>query len=507
MDLKSKRIAKNTFYLYIRMAILMLVNVFTSRILLDKLGVDDYGIYNVVGGITALFGFFSSSLTNASLRFLAVELGKNNIPQANAVFNQHLQLYALVILFIVVVSETIGIWFVGNKLNIDPSRIYAATCVFHFTVASFCITLLGIVFNACIVAHEAMNVYAIVSIFDGFAKLGIAYLISISSMDRLIFYGALMFVVTFLAQTLYASYCFIKFPECRLRWIWDRQIMKKTGALVSWNMLGTAVYAVNDSGVNILMNLFFGPAINAARALSYQVSAAIGNFSNNFYTSVRPQLMKSYAAKDNEYMLKLFYSSGKYSFFLLWVVCIPILFCSKELLAIWLVEVPEYAGVFTIWILIYGLVNTLNNPIWTIALASGELKKYILIGSGVFLLIFPLSYIALKLGASPISVFVIMVGVRLVYLYVVLRIISSYIYITRHDYLKKVIYPIVKSVVVSLVVIGGVYCIMPVTDLLHTIVFCILAVVIAGSCVWLMGTTRGERIVIIDMVKRRIHKI
>lgn len=505
MDSNSKRIAKNTAFLYVRMAILMLVNIFTSRILLDKLGVDDYGIYNVVGGVTALFAFFSSSLTNASQRFLTVELGKNNLSQANAVFNQHLILYALIILFILLLSETVGIWFVYNQLNIAQDRIYAAACVFHFTVASLCVTLLGIVFNACIVAHEEMNVYALVSVFSGFANLGIVYLLAVSSMDRLIFYGFLIFLLTLLTQSLYAVYCFRKFPECRFRWIWDRGIMKETSSLVGWNMVGTAVYAINDSGVNILMNLFFGPAVNAARALSYQVSAAIGNFSSNFYTSVRPQLMKSYAVEDTGYMMKLFYNSSKYSFYLLWMVCLPVMFSIKELLAIWLVEVPEYADIFTIWILIYALVNTLNNPIWTITLAAGKLKRYVTIGSGVFLLVFPISYIALKLGASPVSVFVIMVSVRLVYLYVVLHIIKAYIPMTYREYLMKVVCPILKSVLLSLLIIGMLYYVMPIT-VFGTISFCVLAVLIIGGCIWLVGTTAGERNMIVGFVRNKFFK-
>lgn len=503
MDSNSKRIAKNTLFLYVRMAILMLITFFTSRILLDKLGVDDFGIYNVVGGVTVLLGFFSSSLTNASQRFLAMELGKNDIKKANAVFNQHLILYLFITFVVIILAESIGLWFVHTQLNFPPDRVFAAICVFHFTVASFSLTLLGIVFNSCIIAHEKMNVYAVVSVLGGVANLIVVYLLSICSVDRLILYGFLMFLVTLVTQAFYTIYCLRNFAECRLRWIWDQKLLKDTGALVGWNMIGTAVYAINDSGVNILMNMFFGPAINAARALSFQVSAAVGSFSSNFYTSVRPQLIKSYSGGEYDYMMKLFYNSSKYSYYLLWVICLPVMFSIRELLDIWLVEVPHYADIFTIWVLIHGLIGVFNNPIWTIALAVGQLKYYILIGSGVLLLIFPISYIALKCGAAPVSVFIIMIAVRSVYLLVVLRIISNYIPVTRHEYWKKVLFPISKTTVISLVMVAGLYILMP-KDIVGTISYCILAALITVGCIWLVGVTREERLIIQNVIYNKI---
>lgn len=500
----SKRIVKNTLYLYLRMAFLMVISIFTSRVLLEKLGIDNYGIYNVVGGVAVLFSFFSSSLTNASQRFLSIELGRHDLKKANAIFNQHLILYSLVVAGTILLAETVGLWFVYTQLNIPDQRVFAAVCVYHFTVASLCLTLIGIVFNSCVIAHEAMNVFSYIGIFEGVAKLGIVYLLSISSMDKLILYGCLMFVVTLVVQLCYMVHCFRYYAECRLKWIWDKIILRETTAVVGWNMLGTAVYAVNDSGVNILMNLFGGPTVNAARALSYQVSGAVGNFSNNFFTSVRPQLMKSYAAGDYEYMMKLFYGSSKYSYYLLWIICLPVMLAINELLAIWLVDVPHYVAVFTIWILIYSMINSLNNPIWAIALAVGRMKRYILIGSGVFLLIFPISYMVLKLDYPPYSVFVVMVLVRSMYLYVVLRIIKHYIPVTANEYLDKVVWPIIKSMVLSVAVVVPLYDVMP-RHVAGTLLFCVLAALLTTLCVAWIGVTAAERVVLWNFVKYKIR--
>lgn len=505
MNNNSKRIAKNTLYLYIRMAILMAVSLFTSRIVLDKLGVEDFGIYNVVGGVAVMFTFFSSSLTNASQRFLMIELGRQDIQKANNVFNQHLIFYTMIVGGVLILAETVGLWFVYNKLVIPADRLFATVCVYQFTIASLCLTLLGIVFNSSIIAHENMNVFSFLSIFEGISRLVIVYMLSFINTDKLILYGFLMFLVTLMLQGFYMLYCFRYYAECKLRFVWDRALLKETNAIVGWNIAGTAVYAINDSGINILLNLFFGPAINSARALSFQVSGAVGNFSTNFFTSVRPQMMKSYASGDYEYLMTLFYNSSKYSFFLLWALCLPVALTCREILGIWLVEVPQYADVFTLWVLVYSLINSLNNPIWTIALATGKLKYYMLIGSGIFLLIFPLSYAALKCGSSPVSVFIVMVAIRSVYLFVVLRIIKAYIPLIPKDYMAKVVWPITKVVVTSLIVAGTLYHIMPMS-VPFILLFCIMAVLVSLGCIWILGISEDERCIVKGLIRKLFKK-
>ena len=505
MNSNSKRIAKNTFFLYIRMLFLMAVTLFTSRVVLDKLGIEDYGIYNVVGGLASMFIFFQSSLANATQRFLNVELGKNNQRGANNVFCQHFVLYAIMAVAVIVVGETIGLWFVENKLNISPDRSFAAIWVYQFTLFSLCVTLIGIVFNSEIIAHEDMSIYSYVGIFEGIARLGVAYAISVSTFDRLIVYGFLMFVVSALVQIIYFIYCRRKYNECKIYFVWERLLLKETSSIVGWNAVGTAIYALNNAGVNILLNMFFGPAVNAARGISFQINTAVNNFSTNFFVSVRPQIVKSYAAGDKEYLLKLFYKSSKYSFFLLWTLCLPIIFCVDRILGLWLKDVPEYTNIFTLWILSYSLIDVLNNPIWSVALAVGKLKKYISIGSGVFLLVFPLSYIALKNSCSPVSVYIILFVVRFCYLIVVLKIIKPYINYSVTEYIRWVVLPILVVVIVSSVMNFIIRNQIPDT-LLLMFVFIVLSVLITGVTIWFFGMTVGERSQVVSLLIRKINK-
>lgn len=446
---KSKRILKNTAFLYIRMLFLLFVTLYTSRVLLDKLGFEDFGIFNLVGGLASMFVFFSSSLVNATQRFLNIELSKGDIDKANVILNQHLILYVVIAFLVVVVSEIFGVWFIRNELQISIDRLDTAIWVFRFTMWSLAITLLGIVFDSEIIAHEDMNVYSYVGVLEGLAKLLIVFVISKASCDKLLLYALLLACVTVVAQGIYFVFSLIKYKECFLRFVFDANVLKETGSLLGWNLAGTAVYALNDSGVNILLNIFFGPVVNAARALSYQVNAALNNFSANIFVSVRPQIVKSYASKDFDYLLKLFYNSSKYSFFFLFVISIPIFFNVDAILQLWQGDVPEYTGIFTVLILIYSLINILTNPIWTLALAVGKLKKYICVGSSVFMLIFPISYLVLKVGALPYSVMVVMIVIRSIYLFVVLKIIKEYIEFTFVDYCKRVLFPIFRLVITA----------------------------------------------------------
>lgn len=487
------------------MAVLMIISLFTARVLLDKLGVEDYGIYNVVGGLAGMFTFFSSSLTNASQRYLNIALGKQDVQEASLIVRQHFTLYIVICLIVVVAAETIGLWFVCNKLVIPPARLDAAIWVYQFWVVSLSATLIGIIFNSQIIAHEDMNIYSYIGIYEGISKLVICYMVSICSIDRLIIYGLLLLVVTMSVQIFYFLYCKRHYVETRLRLLWNKEMLKETSSLVGWNTVGTLVYAVNDTGINVLLNMFFGPAVNAARAVSMQVSMALNNFSTNFYTAVRPQLTKSYAAKDWNYLFKLFYGSSKYSFYLLWVFALPISFSIDEILSVWLKVVPEYTGTFTILVLAYSLVNILNNPIWTLALAVGKLKRYIGIGSAVFLTIFPLAYIALKCGCSPSFVFIIMVVVRVVYLLVVLKIIHRYVAYSYKDYMSNVVLPILKVVFLTTIIAYGLSLIF-VGHFVVTVAYCIIVCLISCLAIWLLGIDKSERTFTLNMIKNKIRK-
>lgn len=501
-QLKSKRIFKNTIFLYIRMLFLLFVTVFTSRVLLDKLGFVDYGIYNLVGGVAAMFVFFSSSLVNATQRFLNVELGKNNLKKANMVFNQHLFLYVIIAVVVIILSETLGVWFVRNELVLPIERVASAVCVFRFTMYSLASTLVGIAFDAEIIAHEDMNVYSYIGLFEGCAKLFIVYLIGVAPFDNLVLYAFLIFVVTILTQLFYIYFSLKTYKECFIRWVYNRRIVKETFSLVGWNFVGTAVYAINDSGINILLNFFYGAVINAARAISYQVSAAVNNFSTNFFVSVRPQIVKSYAKGEFDYLMTLFLGSSKYSFFLLWLICFPLIINVDYILYLWQGELPQYTNVFTILILIYSLINVLNNPVWSVALAVGKLRKYICVGSGVFFMAFPIAYIALKLGYEPYSVFLIMCVVRAIYLFVVLYIIKEYIPLSFGMYWKEVILPILKVVAMTL----AFSLLFPVVNnVVMLLVFVPLQLLLVLLLVFVFGLKSSEREKMIFFVRRKLQ--
>lgn len=482
------------------MLFLMFVSFFTSRIVLQNLGVTDFGIYNIVGGFASMFVFFQSSLSNATQRYLSIELGKNNTSGAASVFRQHQMLYIIITIIILLLSETLGLWFVCNKLVIPSERINAAMWVYQFTILSFCMVTLGVVYDAIIIAHEDMGIYSYIGIFEGIAKLGIAYIISAVSSDRLVIYAFLFFLLSFITRLFYAFFCKKKYPECRYAFSWDMKGIKEPFSFIGWNTIGNFIYALNDQGVNILLNLFFGPVVNAARGISLQISGAVCNFSTNFYTAVRPQIMKSYAAGDKPYMLSLFFRSSKYSVFLLWFFCLPIMLCVDPILHVWLTFIPKYTSVFTVWVLAYSMVNVLNYPIWTMALAVNCLKPYILIGGCVSLLAFPLSYAALKFGHSPVSVFQILLGIRIIYIGAILMIIQRYVYFPFGHYLSQVIKP------VAIVLAGSGSICLPLSRLfgqtvagcLFTGFVCVLSIL---SLLWMFGMTGDERHIVTERIK------
>ena len=487
------------------MLFLMVVTFFTSRIILQNLGVDDFGIYNVVGGLSSLFVFFRSSLANVTQRYLNIELSKKDELGANSVFCLHLTIYIAIAVIVVIVAEIGGLWLLYNKLVIPPSRMTAAFWVFQFTVVSMAITILSVVYNSAIIAHENMKVYSYTGVIEGVVKLGIAYAISISRFDRLISFQFLLLVLSLSLFLFYFSYCKTRYAECRYHFYWNKNEALKASSMVGWNTIGTIVWSINDQGINILLNMFFGPAVNAARGLASQVNHAVNTLGTGFLTSVNPQMVKSYAAKDFDYLYKLFFASSKYSVYLLWVLCLPMMLCIDTVLNIWLVEVPEYTNVFVIWTLAYSLVNILNQPIWTLSLAVGELKYYVLIGSTVFLLAFPIAYVCLFLGCAPVSVFITLFAVRAVYMIVAFFIIQRYIPIPTYKYINQVLFPSILVVITSGLIGYFVSTLVPHNLIGCIIIGCIVEILIIGA-IWLVGLNKSEKSTLHTFLTTKILK-
>jgi len=492
MGNNGSRIIRNTAFLYVRMLFLMLVSLFTSRIVLQRLGVTDFGIYNIVGGFTSMLVFFRSSLANAAQRYLSIELAKNDIGGAVSVFRQNRTLYAVLAIVVLLLAETAGLWVVRNKLVIPPERMDAAVRTYHFAVFSCCLTILTAVYDAAIIAHEDMKAYSYIGLFEGAGKLAVACAVGVFTSDRLTAYALLIFLLNLCTRIFYASFCRRNYAECRCRPAGEAKGANELLSFIGWNTIGTFVYSLNGEGINILLNLFFGPAVNAARGISYQISGAITSFSTNFYTAVRPQITKAYAAGDSPYLLDLFFRSSKYSVFLLWLFCLPAMLCIDPILSVWLDRVPDYTASFTIWILAHSIVYVLDNPMWAIVLAVGKLKRYILTGNGILIMAFPLSCMCLKRGCSPTSVFQILFAVRIVYVGAMLLVIGRYISFPLKRYFAQVVGP-------SLAVIGssGGICLLlrrllPTTTAGYSLLCC-ACIPVALCLTWMLGTTSGEK--------------
>lgn len=409
----NKRLVKNTILLYARMLLLMVVSLYTSRVILQALGVEDYGIYNVVGGVVAMFSIISSSLTAAIQRYITYELGKGKNGDPTKVFSTSLNIQLMLIGIMIILLETIGLWFLNYKMVIPVERIEAANFVFQFSVLTFAMNLWSIPYNACIIAHEKMSAFAYISIIEALAKLFICFIVIQNVIDRLVFYSALIFLVGLVIRVLYGWYCKKHFKECRHKFVLDKKLLREMFAFTGWNFFGAASFVLNTQGVNLLLNVYWGPIVNAARGIAVSVSTAVMGFANNFMTALNPQITKSYASGDLNYSIKLVFQGARYSYYILWVLCLPIIITTPYLLQLWLGVVPDNAIVFTRLVLICSLSDALATPLVTLMLACGNIRDYQIVVGGLQLLNLPLSWLLLKLGAEPCVVFIVAIVISI----------------------------------------------------------------------------------------------
>ena len=396
----SKKIAKNTVALYLRSIIVLAVQIYTSRIVLKTLGVNDYGTYQVIGGFVAMFSVLSASLTNASQRFISFEMGKEK-PQMNRIFCGTFSIHLLLALGVFIIFESFGLWFLNTQLNIDAERMTAANWVYQCSVLTFCVNLINVPYNACIVAHEKMSAFAYFSIFEVCAKLGIVYLLLLTSQDRLIVYAILMFAVALILRLLYRFYCVRRFEECRYHYVMDKELFKEMLGFTGWNFIGSAAGLFITQGINIIINIFFGVALNAARGLAEQVNQAINTFVTNFMTAMNPQITKSYSAGDYEYMNKLMVLGSKYSALLYWFIALTVFVETETILDIWLVETPAYAAVFLRWAIICSVFQALSHTLYIGMLATGDIKVYQITMGCLYVGSFLLCLLFFYLGLGP----------------------------------------------------------------------------------------------------------
>ena len=412
-QINNKRIAKNTIFLYFRMLFLMLISLYTSRVILDALGVEDYGIYNVVGGFVSMFALISAALTSACTRFLNFELGKGDPERQNVVFSTAVTIQWGLAILVAVLSEAIGVWYVNNVMVLSPERLTAANWCFQFSIFNFCMNLITVPYNASIIAHEKMKAFAYVSIFQGLAQLGISFMVYYEPFDRLVFYALMLMVLQFLIRYMYQVYCRKHFKECHYRFIVDKPLLKHMFSYSLWHLVGNGAAVLKNHGVNLVLNFFFGPAVNAARGLANHVDGAVNQFASNFMMAMNPQITQSYSRGDLKGMFQLVNRGSRFSFYLLFVLALPVIINADYILHIWLKEVPAHTVTFIQLTLISMMITSVSGPLITAQNATGNVRNYQLVVGGILLLNLPLSYIFLRLGMIPEIVVVVAIAVEI----------------------------------------------------------------------------------------------
>lgn len=450
----NKRIAKNTLLLYFRMLFMMVMSLYTSRVILNALGVEDFGIYNVVGGVVAMFTVISGSLSAAISRFITYELGKGDQSKLNKIFSASVTIQLALSLIIVVLIESVGVWFLNAKMTIPADRIVAANWVLQFSIITFVINLISVPYNAAIIAHERMSAFAYISILEAVCKLAIAFLIMVSPMDKLVFYAILMCAVSVLIRFTYGNYCKKHFTECTYHFHWDKDILKKMFGFAGWNFIGASSAVLRDHGGNIVINLFYGPSVNAARGIAIQVNNAIMGFVSNFMTALNPQITKSYASGDREYMMTLLFQGARLSFYMLLLLSLPVLVNTHYILVLWLKLVPEHAVFFVQLILVFAMSESISNPLITAMLATGKIRNYQIVVGGLQMMNLPISYVCLRLGCIPETVLIVAIVISQCCLAARLYMLRGMIGLSSIQYLKKVYFNVIVVALLSLVVPG-----------------------------------------------------
>ncbi|MDR2690957.1 MAG: lipopolysaccharide biosynthesis protein [Dysgonamonadaceae bacterium] len=502
----NKRIAKNTLLLYVRLFFSMIISLYTSRIVLNVLGIDDFGIYSVVGGVVMLWGFFNLSMLTATQRFLNYEMGKDNQQRLPDIFSASLTGHCLMALIVLVLSETAGLWMVYHSLVIPPERFQAALWVYHFSAFTLVVNIVTSPYNAAIIAHERMGIYAVLSITDAVSKLAIACLISRIAWDKLQLYAVLLFAAALTVRLIYAFYCRKNFPECSGRFLWDAGLLKKIFGFSGWIMLGTSSDALCSQGVTIAMNQFFAPAYNAARALAQQVNIAVYNFAGNFMLAVRPPIVQSYSRNETGYMYRLVFFASKISFYLLFIMILPILLQTEYLLYLWLGKIPEHSVLFTQLALAETLTTSAYAPVAAVSQASGKIKYYQLILSAGFLLTFGLTYLFYYFGFPAETTYFIAIGIAAIGLFARLLELRKTVKFPVRDYLTKVI--------LRLITVAGCSAIFPVLymqistnfplfDFISTVTISILSI---SLFFWLFGLNRMEKQLLIKGIKKQMKR-
>ena len=493
----NKRIAKNTLMLYVRMLFTMGVSLFTSRVVLQTLGVEDYGINSVVGGVITMFTFINGAMVSSTQRYLNFELARGNAERLRSVFNTSLQIHALIALAIVLLGETVGLWFLKEKLVIPEARMTAAMWVYQCSILSCAVGIMSAPYNADIIAHEKMSAFAYISILDVSLKLLIVYLLVVLPFDKLIVMAVLTLLVQLLIRYIYSRYCHTHFKETYFQARIDKPLFKEMSGFAGWSFWGNLAFILYTQGLNMMLNIFFGPIVNAARGIAVQVQSAVQQFVSGFQTALNPQITKNYASGNLEQMHSLMFRSARFSFLLLFFLSLPVLLETNFLLTLWLKTVPEDAVIFTQIMICISLIYTTANPCVVANQATGKVKIYQMVVGGILLMILPISYIILKLGAPAYSVFLVHFFVESVAQFSRMYMLRKLINLPMWQYMKNIYIPIVTTVTVAIIL--PIIVRMQVEEgWLRLIAVGFTCVFSVGLSAFFIGFTKHERVFFLD---------
>ena len=500
----NKRIAKNTLVLYVRMLFTMGISLFTSRVILQTLGVEDYGISSVVGGVISMFTFINAAMVSSTQRYLNFELVRDDANQLRSVFSTSLQIHALIALAIIVLSETVGLWFLNEKLVIPEARMTAAMWVYQCSILSCAVSIMSTPYNAVIVAHEKMSAFAYISILDVSLKLLVVYLLVVLPFDKLIILAILNLLVQLFIRYIYTIYCHRHFPESYFQFRFNKTLFKEMFGFAGWSFWGNLAAILYTQGLNMMLNIFFGPIVNAARGIAVQVQSAVQQFVGGFQTALNPQITKNYASNNLPQMHSLMFRSARFSFLLLFFLSLPVLMETNFILTLWLKTVPDDAVVFTQIMICISLIYTTANPCIIANQATGKVKIYQMVVGGILLLILPISYVVLKLGAPAYSVFIVHFCIESLAQFSRMYMLRKLIHLPLWQYMKNIYIPIVSTVVIA-IILPLVVRMQVAEGWLRFLAVGFTCVLSVGASSYFIGFTKQERVFFLDKSLRLLR--
>ncbi len=500
----SGRVAKNTLLLTFRMLLLLLIGLYTSRVILKSLGQDDFGLYTTVASFVTLFSVVTNAIASAISRFMAFGLGAGDKERLHRIFSTSVVIQLIFCGILLVLTETFGLWYLHHVMNIPDGRTGAAEVVLQCSMGVLMLSLLSVPYNATIIAHERMSAFAYISILEAVLKLAVALLIGTCSSDRLKFYALLMLAVAFVVRSVYALYCRRFFEESRTRLSLDRSLLREMTGFAGWNLLGSGAYIVNTHGVNQLVNVFFGVGVNAARGVALQIETIVRQFVSSFLTAINPQITKSYAAEEQARSFTLVNKGTKFAFLIVWAIALPVCFEADILLDIWLEEVPAYASLFVKLSVFVALVDLLCSPVVTLELATGEIKRFYLIVGGLALLVLPVSWILFALGCPPEISYWVFLGVYLLVDLAKLLVVARQTGFSLRAFAREALKPAALVAACSLPAAWAAWRLVPAGGWRLAAVIAASLVAVAAAT-WLFALTAGEKAFVLKRLHRKDH--